>query len=410
VSRPRQNLSSELLALLLIVLGLVFVSGCGPLAGPAKPPSDLYKEAQSHEEKGTEAEKAAAIKVYAKIVTAYGKSEESKEAYARLIALHKERKEYDKAVDYARRRIRSLPDSKEQPQWRSELLALRQERDHYNATGHKYAVLYRLMDSLVALTGRHRSYSYALAVILLAVIIKLVLTPFANMQFRAMKDQARVSPIIKQLQEQYKDDRQRLNQEIMKAYKEHNINIAASCLPMVVMIVPLYFIYIGIRMYEYQFSKGSFLWIPDLSAVDIPLMVIYAVSMLISQWFMVIDPTQMRQQTMLSVFMTIMIVWWTVQYQWPAAFILYWLAFNVVTTAQQIYMMRKYDIRAVIAESHAKAQEIAKQKPKPSDAGPEPSTASGLQVSSSGAEPQTENPGRGRGPTPPKHRRRRKGK
>jgi YidC/Oxa1 family membrane protein insertase len=389
-------------AALLVAACLIAVcSGCGPLAVPAQPPGELYREARAAEQKGTDADKQAAIKLYGKIVSAYGKSDEALPAYDRLITLNTELNQYDKAVEYARKRLKSFPNSESKPAWESDLLSLREARDNFNSTKNKYAALYRLIDSLVALTGRHKSYSYALAVVLLAVLIKLVLTPFANMQFRAMRDQARVSPIIKELQAKYKDDRQKLNQEIMNCYKEHNINIAASCLPMVVMIVPLYFIYIGIRMYEFQFSRGSFLWVKDLSAVDIPLLVIYAVSMLISQRFMVIDQTQMRQQTMLSVFLTIMLVWWTVQYQWPAAFILYWLAFNVVTTAQQLYLMRKHDIRAVMQEAQAKAAAIAKSKPEPAPV---------LEGAEGGLQPEAQNPGPTKGPTPPRPRRRRKKK
>lgn len=405
---PRRLQRWRAFAVLLAAAALALCSGCGPLAGPAKPPAELYKEARAHEQKDTDAENDAAIKAYGKIVSAYGKSEESLEAYDRLITLHIEREQYDKAVDYARKRLKSLPDSPQKADWEDDLYQLRETRDGFNATRHKYAFVYRIIDSLVALTGRHKAYSYSLAVVLLAVLIKLVLTPFANMQFRAMRDQARVSPIVKQLQEKYKDDRQKLNQEIMKCYKEHNINIAASCLPMIIMIVPLYFMYIGIRMYEFQFSYGSFFWVADLSAVDLPLLAIYAVSMLISQRFMVIDPAQMRQQTMLSVFLTIMLVWWTVQYQWPAAFILYWLAFNVVTTAQQLYLMHKHDIRGVMEQAHAKAADIAKGKPQPAPSGGAEPGSSSADAGARLAEGQ--NPSRKKGPTPARPRRRRKKK
>src|SRR5437899_2619678 len=83
--------------------------------------------------------------------------------------------------------------------------------------------------------------SYMVAIILLTVAVRLILFPLTAKQAKSMQAMQRVQPELKRLQQKYKNDRQKLNEEMMKFYKEHQINPLAGCLPLVLQL-PLFFV------------------------------------------------------------------------------------------------------------------------------------------------------------------------
>src|SRR5919202_5844490 len=83
--------------------------------------------------------------------------------------------------------------------------------------------------------------SYGVAIILLTVAVRLLLFPVTAKQAKSMQAMQRVQPELKRLQQKYKNDRQKLNEEMMKFYKEHQINPLAGCLPLLLQM-PLFII------------------------------------------------------------------------------------------------------------------------------------------------------------------------
>jgi len=213
-------------------------------------------------------------------------------------------------------------------------------------------VLYKALDTLVALTGKHR-FSYWIAILLATIIVKLVTWPLQNLQFKAMKDMQRVQPLIKELQKKYKDNQQEMGRKVMELYKEHKVNPFASCLPLLIQMPVMYLLYLMIRLYQFQFAHGTFLWIgsslsdltpmiaPSLAERDIPLVVIYTVSMYVTQKLTPVDPTQAEQQKMMSIMMPLMFGYlFGVLYEFPSAFMLFWLLLNVFQIVQQHYALK----------------------------------------------------------------------
>ena len=82
--------------------------------------------------------------------------------------------------------------------------------------------------------------SYGVSIILLTITVRLILFPLTARQTRSMQNMQKVQPQVKQLQAQYKDDRQKLNEELMKFYKQNKINPAAGCLPLLLQM-PIFF-------------------------------------------------------------------------------------------------------------------------------------------------------------------------
>jgi YidC/Oxa1 family membrane protein insertase len=217
---------------------------------------------------------------------------------------------------------------------------------------HKNDLGFKGIDWLVGVTGRDPRYSYALALLLITLVFKLITTPLSHKQYQSMKEMQKLQPLIKQLQEKYKDNQQELGKKTMDLYKEHGVNPLSGCLPLLVQMPILIGLYkYVISPYLFEFAKGDFLWIgsalthrfpaivaPNLSMPDIPLVIIYTISMIISQKMSIVDPTQAEQQKIMMWTMPLMFAFFFRSL--PSAFMLYWLMFNIISTVQQYYILQ----------------------------------------------------------------------
>lgn len=217
------------------------------------------------------------------------------------------------------------------------------------------AALYRVMDFLVALTGR-QSWSYFAAILLVSVLVKLALTPLSNKQYASMKAMQKLQPYMTELQAKHKNDKELLGRKMMELYKDHGINPAAGCITMLPTLPIMYTLYFMIRLYQYQFSHGTFLWIGsglshlfpsilgiNLGQPDWPLLLLYAGSMYVTQKMTItpsMDPQQAETQRMMTIMTPFMTTYFFYTYHLPSAFVLYYLIFNILSTAQQKYYMR----------------------------------------------------------------------
>jgi YidC/Oxa1 family membrane protein insertase len=201
---------------------------------------------------------------------------------------------------------------------------------------------YRSISTFVELLGNNKRYSYALALLLIALAIKLVTWPLTSSSFRSIRAMQNLQPLIKELQQKHKGDRQALAAEQMLLFKKHKINPLGGCLPMLIQMPILIGVYQGIRFYIYQLSNAKFFWIPNLAQPDIPLLLMYALSLYVSQKLTTMpqaDPQQQQMQNTMTIMMPLML---TVLFaSLPAAFILYWFFYNILITGHQYYLMRQ---------------------------------------------------------------------
>jgi YidC/Oxa1 family membrane protein insertase len=207
---------------------------------------------------------------------------------------------------------------------------------------------YKIVDSLVKMTGNLPWFSYWFALVLIAVVVKAITMPLTLRMYRSQREMQRIQPILKEIQEKYKG-KPELNEKIMAAYKEHGVNPFASCLPMLVQLPFLWWIYSAIRLYEFHFQNGRFLWIGsalshqyphilgiNLGHFDMVLLVIYAASNYLTMKLTpATDPQAAQQQKSMSIMMTIFLFWMFTQYRWSAAFTFYWLVLNIFSAWQQ---------------------------------------------------------------------------
>ena len=182
---------------------------------------------------------------------------------------------------------------------------------------------------------------YGLAILALTTIIKLTLWPIQNKANRSMRQMAALSPKMQELKEKYKDDPTRMNQEVMKLYKQYGINPVGGCLPMMIQI-PIFFGLFKMLGQAVELRNAKFLWVKDLSQPDtvahLPLLGwpinIIPICMAATQiWLMAMtpktgDPTQRR------VMMFTPLIFLFICYNFAAALALYYTAQNLFSILQ----------------------------------------------------------------------------
>lgn len=203
------------------------------------------------------------------------------------------------------------------------------------------------------------------SLVILAALIRLLFWPLNTAQFKAFLAMQKIAPLIKRVQERYKDDKQKQQQETMALYKEHKVNPAAGCLPLLVQYPVIISVYYVVMNHKALFANQGWLWIgssitqlasepamfgarifaQSLAQPDLVLILLYALSMYLSVRYVSMpatDPQQAQTQRMMAVVSPVMLGFLGWKYHWPSAMVLYWFAYNIFTMAQQFYLLRRY--------------------------------------------------------------------
>ena len=198
--------------------------------------------------------------------------------------------------------------------------------------------------------------NYGVAIIILTLLVKLVLWPLGQKSYKSMNEMKKIQPLMKEIREKYKDDKQRMNKEVMGLYRTYKVNPLGGCLPMVVQL-PVFFalyrmLYEAIELRHAPF----FLWIVDLSAPDrlfrfdftVPFMeapygipvltIVMGASMLLQQKMSppMGDATQAKMMMFMPIIFTVIFI------NFSSGLVLYWLVNNLLSIGQQYYTQKKY--------------------------------------------------------------------
>jgi len=183
--------------------------------------------------------------------------------------------------------------------------------------------------------------NWGFSIILLTILIKLVFYKLSETSYRSMARMRKLSPRLASLKERYGDDRQKMNEAMMKIYREEKVNPMGGCLPILVQI-PVFIALYWVLLESVEISQAPFnLWIDDLSAMDpyyiLPLLM--GASMLIQQKLnpAPIDPIQQKVMMILPIVFTVFFAFF------PAGLVLYWVVNNIISIAQQYYITRKIE-------------------------------------------------------------------
>ncbi len=112
------------------------------------------------------------------------------------------------------------------------------------------------------------THNYGVAIILLTILIRLILYPLMQKQMVSMREMQKIQPLMKAVQEKYKNDKERLNKELMALYKEHKVNPMSGCLPLLIQMPILILLFQTLRVFDYKDKLtgdivGGFWWIAN---------------------------------------------------------------------------------------------------------------------------------------------------
>lgn len=181
--------------------------------------------------------------------------------------------------------------------------------------------------------------NYGWAIILLTVIIKILFWPLTHKSYSSMKAMQKLQPKLQQLREKFKNDKQRLNTEMMSLYKEHRVNPMGGCLPMLVQI-PVFFALYRVLLGSIELRHAPFaFWLQDLSAADpyyiTPL--IMGATMFLQQKMTpsTMDPAQAKLMMFMPIVFTFLFL------NFPSGLVIYWLVNNLLSITQQLVINRR---------------------------------------------------------------------
>ena len=206
--------------------------------------------------------------------------------------------------------------------------------------------------------------NYGLAIIAITICIRLAFFPLANFSFRSMAKMKALQPEMVRLKELHKNDKMKLQQEMMALYKKEKVNPMSGCLPILVQI-PVFFalykvLFVTIEMRQMPFYG----WIHDLSErdptslfnlfgllpYDVPSFLVigaWPVAMGVSMWVQQklnpapTDPMQAKIFMFFPLFLTVILA------PFPSGLVIYWTVNNILTMAQQVFIMKRTTVKTV---------------------------------------------------------------
>jgi YidC/Oxa1 family membrane protein insertase len=214
-----------------------------------------------------------------------------------------------------------------------------------------------LFVSLLSWTQSNVVGNYGVAIILLTILVRVVTAPLTQRSMKSMKGLSVIAPEMKELQEKFKDDRTRLQQEMMSLYRRKGINpltaMGGGCLPMLIQMPFLLALYFALQSSIELRHAPFMLWIQDLSAPEDffsvaglpirPLPLMMGLSMVLQQKLTPTsasaDPSQRQMMMWMSVFFIFLF------YSFPSGLVLYWFVSNLLAIAQQTLVNRSPDAK-----------------------------------------------------------------
>jgi YidC/Oxa1 family membrane protein insertase len=190
--------------------------------------------------------------------------------------------------------------------------------------------------------------NYGVAIIILTILIKLLFWPLSQKSYKSMDQMKKIQPMMAKVREQYKDDRDQMNKEVMRLYKTYKVNPAGGCLPMLLQI-PVFFALYQALLGAIELRHAPFIshlpftdlvWLADLSAKD-PFYItpiIMGATMFLQQKMTPTagDPTQAKIMLFMPIVFTFIFL------NFPSGLVVYWMVNNILSIAQQWSISRKF--------------------------------------------------------------------
>jgi YidC/Oxa1 family membrane protein insertase len=350
---PKSSIVQTLLIVSVVYLGFTLFFSRG--GKPDVPAQDIKKNYETALQQKDNAKIVEAGRLYANQIADSNKSE-AIEVRLRVAEAARAKAETDKDFNAAvasyneiHKIYKADPDSEVGKRAQEEM---RKTAEVGKAVAGK-SVGYRFVDMIVGWFGgaNNPGFSYWFTGVFLAVIVRLVVWPLSKKQMIGVKRMQLLQPMLKDLQSKYQG--QELQERTMKLYARYGINPMASCLPLLITMPVFLWVFMAMGSYRFNFMNGTFLWInpashlqnpwfaPNLGEMDVPLVILYGVSMVAQALISVNDPSTAKQARLIGIgtgllftvlFLTIL--------PYPSAFLIYWITSNILTAVQSFVVSR----------------------------------------------------------------------
>ncbi len=203
----------------------------------------------------------------------------------------------------------------------------------------------QIMIPFLEFSYAHIYPNYGVAIIILTLTIKALFYPLTKKQFQSMRTMQTLQPKIKEINEKHKGKPEQLQKEMMAMYKEHSFNPLSGCLPLLVQLPVFFAIFMTVNGATFKsiilqpgINPGLFTWwLSDLSKADptFILPIVIGAATYWSQKYTVTDPLQQK------IFMVLPLIIVVFSFKLPAGVLLYWATSQIVSTIQQVMMLRQ---------------------------------------------------------------------
>jgi len=186
--------------------------------------------------------------------------------------------------------------------------------------------------------------NYVLGIVLLTLLVRLVLLPLGITQARSMQKMAKLGPRQRELQQRHKGDRQKLNEEIAKLYKEEGVNPASGCLPLILQLPVMYGLFDVLRKFPYTHTSWDWLW-PNLGQPDktfiLPILVAVSTYLMQRQTMRMSPPQPGMESSQKMMLYMMPLIFGYVAYRFPAGLSIYYVVSNVFQWGQTVFLLRR---------------------------------------------------------------------
>jgi YidC/Oxa1 family membrane protein insertase len=223
--------------------------------------------------------------------------------------------------------------------------------------------------------------TWAWSIVALTVTVRLLLVPLTVRQIHSMQNLQRHAPQMKEIQKKYKNDKKRQQEELMKFYRENQINPAASCLPLLAQFPVFIALYFVLREFSKHPPGGDLSWlghnfVPDITAhanahwSGYLLLAVYVASQLVSTMLM----SSTMDKTQRIMLMVLPVVFVTFLLNFPVGLVIYWVTTNLWTVGQGL-ITRRLMPKPQAPERRSSRSPSKESEPEPAPAPAEPAPA-----------------------------------
>jgi len=216
--------------------------------------------------------------------------------------------------------------------------------------------LVEILKTILVFFHNHVYPNYGVDIILLTIVVRIAMMPLTLTQIKSQTQMQKIQPQVNKIKQEYKNDREKINMETMKIYRENKINPLLGCLPLLLQLPILFALFMLLQNYT-PIKEQSFLWLSQLGQPDpyFILVIIFVITSFLTQQTMVTDPSQKAIKYIMPIAMGFIF------YKLAAALLVYFNTSNIWQLGER-YIISRFFVPKESEETTYKKQKGKSKK------------------------------------------------